>query len=181
MAPVVVAPPLRRRLVCMVYEGVLLFGVVVLAGLLFAGFTQQRHALQGQWALRALLFLVIGAYFVGFWSRRGQTLAMKTWHIGLRSRSGALPSPTQAGARYLLSWLWFMPALGIAWAANLRGGWEVAGMLTAGVAAYAALTYLHPSRQFFHDVLCGTQLIDTRLPPATPNRDGSAPSPSPSP
>ncbi|MCE2660465.1 MAG: RDD family protein [Rubrivivax sp.] len=173
------ASPLRRRLICMVYEGVLLFGVVVLAGLLFAGFTQQRHALQGQWGLRALLFLVLGAYFVGFWSRRGQTLAMKTWHIELRSRSGALPSSAQACARYLLSWLWFMPALGIAWAANLRSGWEVAGVVMAGVAGYAALTLLHPTRQFFHDVLCGTQLIDTRPSAATPHHGAAAPTPPP--
>jgi uncharacterized RDD family membrane protein YckC len=173
------APPVTRRLVCMVYEGVLLFGIIMLAGLLFAGLMQQRHALHGQWGLRLVLFLVLGAYFVGFWSRRGQTLPMKTWHIELRSRAGGRITAPRAIARYLLAWLWFLPALGIAWATGLKGGWEVAGVLLAGMLAYAALSRLHPSRQFFHDVLCGTELIDTKPPvkqaakPTAPSRSAT--------
>lgn len=160
--PAFAAPPVTRRLLCMVYEGVLLFGVVMLAGLLFAGLTQQRHALTGQWGLRTLLFAVLGVYFVGFWARRGQTLPMKTWHIELRTAAGTLPPWPVAAARYLLAWLWFMPALGIAWAAELKGAWEVVGVLLAGILTYAFLARLHPSRQFFHDVLCGTCLVDTK-------------------
>jgi hypothetical protein len=30
------------------------------------------------------------------------------------------------------------------------------------VLAFAALARLHPSRQFLHDVLCGTRLIEAR-------------------
>jgi uncharacterized RDD family membrane protein YckC len=152
----------------MLYEGVLLFGVVMLAGLLFAGLMQQRHALQGQWGLRVFLFLVLGAYFVGFWTRRGQTLPMKTWHVELRAADGGRVPLGRAVLRYLLSWLWFLPALGIAWASQLKGGWAITGVLTAGVLAYAALARLHPSRQYFHDLLCGTRLVDVR--PASPGR-----------
>jgi uncharacterized RDD family membrane protein YckC len=66
----------------------LLFGVVVVAAACCSALTQQRHALQGQVGLRAFLFLVIGIYFVWFWSRTGQTLAMKTWHIRLVTAQG---------------------------------------------------------------------------------------------
>lgn len=71
------APGLWRRMACFIYEGVLLFGVVMIAGYLYSTLTQQRHALQGQVGLRSFLFLVLGIYFVWFWSHGGQTVAMK--------------------------------------------------------------------------------------------------------
>ena len=76
------APPLRRRMACWLYEGVLMFGVVVAAGLVFSIAAQMRHALEHRHAMQAFLFLVCGIYFCWFWSK-GQTLAMKTWRIGI--------------------------------------------------------------------------------------------------
>lgn len=153
-------PALWRRLACFVYEGVLLFGVVMITGLVYAGFTQQRHALVGHLGLQVSLFVVIGAYFVAFWSRGGQTLAMKTWHIRLLARDGAAVSPARALLRYLWSWLWFLPALLSAWLWGVRSGAGIALALIAGVAGYAALTRLAPQRQYWHDLLSGTQLVD---------------------
>jgi uncharacterized RDD family membrane protein YckC len=116
------APPpgAAQRLGCFLYEGVLLFGVVVIAGLAWSWATQQRHALEGQHGLQAFLFLVIGAYFVWFWTHGGQTLAMKTWHIRLVARDGGPVSPARALCRYLLAWLWFMPALATVWLSGLQ-------------------------------------------------------------
>lgn len=156
------APPLSRRMACFVYEGVLLFGVVMLAGLLFAGLFRQQHALQGQTGLRLLLFGVLGAYFAVFWTRGGQTLAMKTWRIRLLTRDGHPVSVGRALARYCGAWLWFLPALGVAAATGISGAWPLFGTIVTGVAAYAALTFLHPSGQFWHDIACGTMLVDTR-------------------
>ena len=65
------APSLRRRMAAFVYEGVLLFGVVMIAGYLYSSLTQQRHALQGQTGLQAFLFVVLAIYFVASWSRGG--------------------------------------------------------------------------------------------------------------
>ncbi len=161
------APPLLRRLLCMVYEGVLLFGVVMLAGLLYAGLTQQRHALQGQFGLRIFLLVVLGAYFVGFWTRGGQTLAMKTWHIRLLSADGRPVGLGRATARYLMSWLWFLPALVLLHLSGLVGTGVTLGVVGTGIAVYAALSRLHPSRQFWHDVACGTRLVDVRPPKAS--------------
>lgn len=159
-----VVPPLWRRLACFLYEGVLLFGVVMIAGLVYAVFTQQRHALVGATGLQIFLFLVLGGYFVFFWSRSGQTLAMLTWHIRLVTREGARVAPVRAAVRYLLAWLWFLPALAIVRLWSLHGGWAIAGTLLVGVLAYAALTRLHPDRQYWHDAVCGTRLI-TWYPP----------------
>lgn len=146
----------------MIYEGVLLFGVVMLTALPFALLTQQRHALQGQAGLRTLMVLVLALYFVGFWARGGQTLPMKTWHIRVRSAQGGPLGWGRALLRFVLAWLWFLPALGIAHLSGLRGGWALAGSVLAGVLAYAALAMLHPSRQFWHDIVAGTRLEDTR-------------------
>lgn len=158
-------PGLARRLACFVYEGVLLFGVVMIAGYLYSSLTQQRHALEGRGGLMAFLFVVLAIYFVWFWSHGGQTVAMKAWHIRLVGADGRPVGQARALARYLLSWIWFLPALGSAHAAGLRSGGAVFGVLAAGVLAYAALARLHPQRQFWHDAVCGTRLITWRAAP----------------
>ena len=68
------APSMSRRLAAFVYEGVLLFGVTMAAGYVYATLTQQRHALAGKAGLQAFLFVVLGIYFSWFWSRGGQTV-----------------------------------------------------------------------------------------------------------
>jgi uncharacterized RDD family membrane protein YckC len=111
-APVAWATPsLKRRLACFIYEGVLLFGVVMAAGFVYSTITQQRHALVGTTGLQVVIFLVLGLYFVRAWSRGGQTLAMQTWQIRLVLQDGSPVPRGRAIARYLLSWLWFLPAL----------------------------------------------------------------------
>ena len=55
-------PALWRRLACFLYEGVLLFGVVMAAGLLYSIATSQRNALQGRLGLVLFLFAVLGSY-----------------------------------------------------------------------------------------------------------------------
>jgi uncharacterized RDD family membrane protein YckC len=152
----------------MVYEAVLLFGVVMAAGLLYSSLTQQRHALQGSTGLQAFLFVVLGVYFVGFWSASGQTLAMKTWHIRLQTAAGIPPGRGRAIARYVTSWLWFLPALASAQAAGVHSVAGFAVIVVAGIAAYALLARLRPDRQWLHDVICGTLLVDTRAPIAAP-------------
>lgn len=154
-----VAPGLRRRLACFVYEGVLLFGVVMIAGLLYGITTRQQHALVGTTGLQIFTFVVLGCYFVFLWSRSGQTLAMQTWHIRLVTHDGRPVGKLRALCRYLLAWLWFLPALATLWWSGLKGSGVTFAALVTGVLAYAALAWLHPQRQFWHDAVCGTRLI----------------------
>lgn len=167
-APAAAAPAsVRRRLAAMVYEGVLLFGVVVAAGLAYALLTGQRHALQGAAGLQLTLFVVIGLYFVWFWTHGGQTLAMKTWRLRLVAADGAPPRTGRAIARYLAAWIWILPALAGVALAGLRGSAPVTAALVANVAAIALLARLHPSRQFLHDLLCGTRIVGSQPPPGS--------------
>ena len=158
-------PRLARRLACFVYEGVLLFGVLMISGYLYSSLTQQRNALQGRHGLQAFLFVVLGIYFVWFWSHGGQTLAMKTWHIRLVTRAGAPVSQPRALARYVLAWCWFLPALLLLWLTGASGLGEIFAALLAGVLVYAGLSRLDRDRQFPHDLLCGTRLVDARSAP----------------
>lgn len=158
-------PGLARRLACFIYEGVLLVGVVMTAGLVYGVATQQTHALVGSTGLQLFVVLVLAAYFVHFWSRTGQTLAMLTWEVRLVTATGHPVSRLRALCRYVLAWLWFLPALAALHFAGLKGGWVTSGALATGVLVYAALTRLHPDRQYWHDTLCQTRLITWRRSP----------------
>lgn len=158
------APPgLARRFAAFLYEGVLLFGVIFFAGFLYSVLTRQQHALEGRVGLGLFLFFVLGVYFVGFWTRSGQTLAMKTWHLRVTDAAGRPLGWRRALLRYLFSWLWFMPALVSTWALDLHGGAAIASSLLAGIAGYLLIARLHPQRQFLHDAICGSRVI-TQLP-----------------
>ena len=154
------APSLKRRMACWLYEGLLLFGVVFIAGYLFSTLSQTRHALDNRHLLQAFVFVVFGIYFTWFWSK-GQTLAMKTWHIKVVDRTGQPVSQPRALLRYLLSWLWFLPPLAFVAPYGLSSG-EVTVLTLGWIAVWALLSRFHPQRQFWHDALAGTRLVSSR-------------------
>jgi uncharacterized RDD family membrane protein YckC len=158
-------PGIGRRMAAFLYEGVLLFGVVMAAGLAYGLATQQRHALDGLHGLQAVLFVVFGGYFVWFWTHSGQTLPMQTWHIRVLMQDGRPLTLPRACARYLLAWLWFVPAWLTAHLAGFRTAWPMVVCALAGVVTYALLARLHPDRQFLHDAACGTRLVTWRPQP----------------
>ena len=148
-------------MVCSLSAGMLLFGVVFLAGYLFSTLSQSRNAMDHRNALQAFIFVIFGIYFVWFWAK-GQTLAMKTWHLRLVSAQGGPLTPKQALARYMTSWLWFVPALAAAWLLGWHQSKLLYGALFAWILIYALISALLPKHQFAHDTLCGTRLIDNR-------------------
>jgi len=157
-------PSLKRRIAVMMYEGTLLFGVVFTAGLAFSVIMQQTHALHLRHAMQYWLFFVLGAYFVWFWSHGGQTLPMKTWHVKLVTTDGRPVSMGRAAFRYLLCWLWFVP--GLALAATLRAeGWMMVIIATVSTMIWSLTIYFDPQRQFLHDRMAGTRLVQTLVRP----------------
>lgn len=127
-------PSLPRRLACLAYEALLLTAVLFVAGAPVVALTLKFPTQWAQPLIWVYWLLVAGGYFTVFW-RRGQTLAMKTWHIRLESKNGARPSASQAVKRYLLAGLLFP----ISW------GWAI----------FAA------DGQYLHDRLAGTRLVST--------------------
>lgn len=132
-------PSIRRRLASMVYESMLL------AGVLFFGFFLPNvilgmvaDALPPRAILPIHAILVVGAYFLWFWRRHGRTLAMQTWKIRLLSADGVQPAIGQLLLRFLLAWpCIFVLGAGLIWAVFDR------------------------DRQFLHDRLAGTRLVFT--------------------
>lgn len=138
---------LRRRLACMLYEALLLVGVLAFAflmpQLIYAIVSKQT--LPG-WFGWLHVTLVLGIYFYMLWRRNGQTLAMQTWRLQLvDANSGKPPSPAQCIIRYLLAW----PSI-----------------LFAGAGLFWAL--LDRDRQFMHDRFAGTCIV------LLPGRPGEA-------
>jgi uncharacterized RDD family membrane protein YckC len=143
----------------MLYESMLLFAVVFIFGWLFSMTMEQRHALYLRHALATWLFLVIGAYFIWFWTHGGQTLAMKTWRVQLLTRDGKEVGFMRAIGRYLLGWLWVVPGLALAWGIGAKG-WQLALIPAANLLLWALTAFLDPQRQFLHDRIAGTKVVN---------------------
>lgn len=158
-------PSLTRRMACFVYEAMLLFGIALIPGALGAFFfaqTGQQHPLQSPAALRVYALVLFGVYFVWLWSARGQTLAMQTWRIRLVAEGSRPPTQARAFGRYLACCAgWFGPPTLIATWAGLRP-WPALASFALWIALYALSAMLAPGRQFWHDLLCGTRLVDAR-------------------
>ena len=162
-------PSLLRRMASFAYEGLILFGILLIPGAIGAlvvAVTGQQHSRLSDVALEAISFGIYAAYFTWFWSTRGQTLPMQTWRIRLVTSDGQPLRRGRAFARYLASWLWVAPAAVIAalnhWSVREEPR-AVAACVGVGIVGYALLALLLPQRQFLHDIICGTRLV-TALP-----------------
>lgn len=161
------APSRLRRFACMMYEGVLLFGVVFLAGYLFDTLTQSRHALALRHGRQAFLFLAIGLYFVLCWRKSGQTLPMKTWHIRLvDAATGRVPGTSRLIARYLLAWPLPLAGAAVVWALSSATGWQSVDMLIVFAPfAHFAWSWFDREGAFLHDRLARTRLVSVQPAP----------------
>ncbi len=130
-------PGIGRRLAAMLYESLLLLGVLSVSFMV-------PHLLLGIGlgitapgpVLLAHVAIVLATYFLWYWSHGGQTLAMQTWKLRITTPGGVPPRLTFLILRYLLSWpsLLFYGA-GIIWSLFDR------------------------DRQFLHDRLAGTRIV----------------------
>ena len=126
-------PGLPRRLASMVYEAVLLFAVGFFGAWVFFFASGGADATAGatRHLLQVFIALVFAAYFLWCWLRGGQTLAMKAWKIRLVG-----VTPAKALLRFLLALLLAPTLVSIVWA------------------------FFDRDRQFLHDRLAGTRLVN---------------------
>ena len=162
-APALQPAGLLVRLASMTYDAVLLFGVVFIASYLLLTLTRWSYPLSGirRAVFQTAVFVVIGWYFVYQWSKSGQTLAMKSWHLRLVDNTGKPPAPGKAVLRYLLAWYLLLP--GLIWGVFAEGRPALTAlMLVAGFAALILLGRFDARRRLLHDRLSGTQLTRAR-------------------
>lgn len=134
------SPGIKRRLVCLLYEALVVFSILIIGFLLpqivLSGFGWSATP-RGLWLH---LFALLMLYFVWCWLNGGQTLPMKTWKLRLVNTDGSALRPLQAVLRYLIAWPSIMCfGIGILWA------------------------LVDKDRQFLHDRLAGTKILSTAL------------------
>lgn len=157
------APTVKRRLISMVYELLLGFAVLFLPFLVFEIVSGASHTPVAEHMRQMLAFLVLGAYFIHQWVREGQTLAMRTWRIKVVLPGHAHVPPKIAALRYLLSWGWVLPALVVDYAFGLTR-WQALNAIGVGILAWSLTAFLGKDRQFLHDRLAGTRLVQLPKP-----------------
>jgi len=156
-------PTVKRRLISMIYEILLAFAVLFLP-LLIVELVTRAAVTPFAWHLRqATAFLVLAAYFVHQWTRKGQTLAMQTWRIKLVMPGRAHVPLHAAVVRYLFSWMWVVPAVIVCLVFQLEH-WHALYALLCGVLLWSLTAFLDKDRQFLHDRLCGTRLVQLPKP-----------------
>lgn len=117
----------------MLYEVFLVVAVAFFAGSVFL-FSSGGQLAVTAWerAMQGAFVLgFLGLYFLWCWLRGGQTLPMKAWRIRL-----VRVTPARAVLRYLLALLLVPTGLSFVWA------------------------LFDPERQFLHDRLAGTRLVE---------------------
>jgi uncharacterized RDD family membrane protein YckC len=154
------APSLWLRFASMIYEVVLLFGVVFIASYALLSAARWTYPLPDakRWVLQAFLFVVIGAYFAWCWSRGGQTLAMKSWGLKVVDRDGRSLPLKRAALRYLLSWHLFVPSL-IAIALFQSHAAIDLAIFFGGFCLMLFTAFLDPQRQLLHDRWLGSRVV----------------------
>ena len=131
-----VAPSFRRRLVCLLYESLVVFSILLIGFLMpeivLSGFGM---TLSGK-AMWIHVVLLLMAYFVWCWLNGGQTLPMKTWKLRIVNADGLPLRPMQAVLRHLIAW----PSI-----------------LLFGIGIFWVM--FDKDQQFLHDRLAGTRIV----------------------
>lgn len=133
-----IAPPagLRRRLLSLIYESLILAAVVMAAALPLVMITRGWAHAPARAFLQSGLLVACACFYVWQWSGSGQTLPMKTWRLRLVTADGAPVTRKRAFIRYLAT---------------------LTSVATLGLGFLWAI--LDRDRQFLHDRMAGTRLI----------------------
>ena len=159
------SPQFWRRVFCTLYEQLVLLGVIALTflvpnlalGILFG-------VSLPSWLTFVYLYGVLGLYFVWYWTKSGQTLAMQTWRIRMIDLNGDALSRSQAVKRYIYGSLWIAPCILLQAVLQLQK-WQIIEMLfTVALFIWPLSSYLHrvnlAERQSLPDRLAGSRLVE---------------------
>lgn len=157
-------PTIFCRLSSMIYEGILLFGVFFISAYVFLALSQQKHLSQSPYLpiFQLYIFVIFGIYFVYCWTRSGQTLAMKSWGIRMVDQHGKPLKPLHALLRYVLGFSWYLPTLLLGLLIGRDNAVVLFFSLIPSILLWSLTALLSPSRQFLHDRLARTQLVQAK-------------------
>lgn len=135
-------PTLLRRLAAMLYDAILVFGLLLILWIAFYFLMVaiKGHEDIGHEPLAVLYWPLavacMAGFFIWFWTHGGQTLGMRSWRIRILSEEGAAVSLRAALVRYLMAIVSALPlGLGYWW------------------------SLIDRDRRTWHDIVSHTQLV----------------------
>lgn len=169
------APTIKRRIALNLYEMLVLFGVLAFAFLvphLIIGVVFEVTAPSA--ILMAHVYLVLAFYFMWYWTKTGQTLAMQTWRIQLVNEDGVIMKRSQALMRFAIGSLWLIPAALILFI-NIKMNPSLKMGTSVSIIFFSVTLFLWPlsalldrkNRQSIPDRWSGTRLV--QLPSTIPH------------
>ena len=156
------APPLWRRIAALPYEGLLLLALMLAASFPIAGLKGLALTGTPHLVFQLYLFVVSTAYFTWFWQHGGQTLPMKTWRFKVVDAHGRPLRLARAFLRFLSALFFYGPAVIGLVLLFFPSRVSPAITMWAFLPMIATLWWsqFDPDRQYLHDRLAGTRLID---------------------
>lgn len=125
-----------RRLAAGCYDLLLLAGVLVFTSFFVVALRGGAAIPAGTAAYQAFVAAQVAAFFIGFWTRGGQTLGMRAWRIRVEAAGGGPVTLPRAALRLAAAFL-SAAALGLGFA------WML----------------VDPERRAWHDRLSGTRVV----------------------
>jgi len=159
------SPRFWRRVSCCLYEQLVLLGVIAFTFLVpNLGLGMLFNISLPSWLTFLYLYVLLGVYFVWYWTKSGQTLAMQTWRVRMIGNGGFNLNKRQALWRYIYGSLWIVPCVLIQWAFHLEK-WQIIEMLfTVALFIWPLSVYLdrgNPNhRQSLPDRFAGSRLVE---------------------
>jgi uncharacterized RDD family membrane protein YckC len=129
-------PGFWHRIICLIYEFLLLLAVLFIASFIFHLIFRETQAAYFKPLFQFYLLIIMGYYFMWFWTHGGQTLAMQTWKMRVVTIDGSNLTKKDAAIRYLFALI---------------------GNLFLGLGIFWAL--FDRDHQFLHDRLAKTRII----------------------
>lgn len=151
-------PGLFRRLGALLYDGILLLGILFLATAILLPFRGGRAFQTDDWGYGIYLLGVVFLFFGWFWTRDGQTLGMRAWKIRLTNHAGKTISWQQALLRFLpiLLCLGLFNGMASLWPEQAK--WIGLGILGLYLLDFG-WALLDREKRCWHDVMASTRMV----------------------
>lgn len=156
-----------RRLGAILYDTLICVAVLMVATIPFVPFLHGKVLDPSEvgelaYLYRAWELVVLAAFFVFFWARRGQTIGMQAWRLRIEDERGNLLDWRSALIRFVyaaLPWLSSMMVLSF----TDRHAWSVLRMVGVGFAACGVLNLISPwfdrDGRSWHDKLSRSRIV----------------------
>jgi len=156
-----------RRLGAILYDSLICVAVLMVATIPFVPFLHGKVLDPSEvgglaYVYRVWELVVLAAFFVFFWARRGQTIGMQAWRLRIEDERGNLLDWRTALMRFVyaaLPWLLSMLVLSF----TDQHVWSVSRIVGVGFAACGVLNLISPwfdrGRRSWHDKLSRSKII----------------------